>query len=334
MKIPYEEMKVMLQEILLEHGFNPVKAELCATIFTNSSQDGYHSHGINRFAEFIRTVRDGIVKKDAEPEKINTIGLIEQWDGHLGPGLLNAHFCMNRAIEVAKQQGMACIGLQNTNHWMRGGAYGWQAAENDCIGICFTNTRPNMPPWGAKDVRTGNNPLIIGVPRADGHLVLDISMSMFSYGKLWQTRMNGAELPIPGGYNKEGDFSTNPSEILETERLIPTGYWKGSGLSIMLDLMAALLSGGRSSAKINELDAEYALSQVFICIDTLQLNQATAHQQIVNEVVDFLKGAIPTEPGAEIDYPGSRTLKRRLENAKNGIPVNEKVWTEVVGLRQ
>lgn len=332
MKITYDKMKTELNEILLQHGFAAEKADLCATIFTNSSADGYHSHGINRFAEFVRTVQDGIVQVDAEPEKIASLGAIEKWNGNLGPGLLNAHFAMNRAIELAKAQGMACIGLQNTNHWMRGGAYGWQAAENGCIGICFTNTRPNMPSWGAKEARIGNNPLILAVPRADGHIVLDISLSLFSYGKLWQTKLNNAQLPFVGGYDKNGELTKDPAAILETERLIPTGYWKGSGLSILLDLMATLISSGKSSAQINELEAEYSLSQVFICLDATQLNPDAMHQQLVNEVIDFLSAAMPVEEGASIDYPGSRTLKRRAKSMEEGIEVNDSIWEEVMNL--
>lgn len=79
---------------------------------------------------------------------------------------------------------------------MRGGTYGWQAADAGVIGICWTNTRPNLPPWGASDPRIGNNPLVIAVPRASGHVVLDMAMSQFSYGALSSYRMRGELLPV------------------------------------------------------------------------------------------------------------------------------------------
>ena len=75
------------------------------------------------------------------------------------------HRQWRRAISIAKENGIGCVVLKNTNHWMRGGTYGWQAADAGCIGICFTNTIANMPPWGGKEPKLGNNPLVIAVPR-------------------------------------------------------------------------------------------------------------------------------------------------------------------------
>jgi 3-dehydro-L-gulonate 2-dehydrogenase len=97
---------------------------------------------------------------------------MERWDGRRGPGNLNAHASMARAIALAREHGVGCVALANTNHWMRGGSYGWQAAEAGVIGICWTNTLANVPPWGASEPRIGNNPLVVAVPRADGHVVL------------------------------------------------------------------------------------------------------------------------------------------------------------------
>ena len=77
------------------------------------------------------------------------------------------------------------------NHWMRGGSYGWQAADAGVIGICWTNTLPNVPPWGASEPRIGNNPLIIAIPRPPAHVVLDMAMSQFSVGALASYRTRG-----------------------------------------------------------------------------------------------------------------------------------------------
>ena len=84
-------------------------------------------------------------------------------------------------MEIASVQGMGCVAIANTNHWMRGGSYGWQAADAGVIGICWTNTLANLPPWGAAEPRVGNNPLVVAVPRADGPVVLDMAMSQFSF---------------------------------------------------------------------------------------------------------------------------------------------------------
>ena len=110
-------------------------------------------------------------------------GAFERWDGHRGFGPLNAKLAMDRAVELAKEFGMGIVALGNNNHWMRGGNYGWQAADQGCIGICWSNTCPNMPAWGGMDRKIGNNPLIFAVPRSNGgHVMIYIVNLFFLYG--------------------------------------------------------------------------------------------------------------------------------------------------------
>ena len=144
-------------------------------------------------------VQRGVIDVHAEPVLVDSVGVLERWDGRLGPGNLNAHACMERAITLARTNGMGCVALRNTNHWMRGGSYGWQAAEAGFVGLCWTNTMPNLPPWGARECKVGNNPVIIAVPRPEGHVVLDMAMSQFSYGALAQYRRRGESLPVDRG---------------------------------------------------------------------------------------------------------------------------------------
>jgi len=330
--ISYEELKRVLYTTLLAKGFSDADSKLCASIFSQSTIDGYHSHGVNRFAEFLRTIEDGYVQLNVTPERELSLGCFERWDGKLGPGPLHAHFSMNRAIELAKDHGMGCVALKNGSHWMRGGSYGWQAAAADCIGICFTNTEPNMPSWGSKEANTGNNPLILAVPNDTGHIVLDMSLSQFSYGKMWQLHMEGKELPFQGGYNAEGELTKNPKDIVDTRRLLPTGYWKGSGLSIMIDLVVTLLSSGRSTCKIGKMEAEYGLSQVFICFDAAQMNEHQQHTNLVQEIIQFVTSATPEKDQGTIEYPGSRTLKRRAKHLKEGTTINDKIWNQILSM--
>src|SRR4029077_18891960 len=154
-----------------------------------TSRDGVYAHGLNRFPRFLTMIRSGLIDIHAAPQLVMSSGSIERWDGKTGPGNLNAYQSMERAIALSREHGMGCVALANTNHWMRGGTYGWQAAEAGVIGICWTNTLPNLPPWGATDARVGNNPLIIAVPRTTGHVVLDMAMSQFSFGALASYRM-------------------------------------------------------------------------------------------------------------------------------------------------
>ena len=135
MRVPFHQLQSEFKRVLLKLNFTEGKADACARIFAENSRDGVYTHGLNRFPSFVQYVQDGLVKPDASPTLIDSIGAIERWDGNLAPGILNAEFCMDRAINLAKQHGIGCVAIRNTNHWMRGGAYGWQAAGAGCIGI-------------------------------------------------------------------------------------------------------------------------------------------------------------------------------------------------------
>jgi 3-dehydro-L-gulonate 2-dehydrogenase len=329
MRIPFSEMQQEFTRVLLQEGFAPERAVHCARLFAETSLDGVYSHGLNRFPEFIRYIRQGYVDVQASPEKVEGLGLLERWDGRLGPGNLNAWHCMGRTIALATANGMGCVALRNTNHWMRGGTYGWQAAEAGCIAICFTNTKPNMPAWGGKDRRIGNNPLVVAVPRPEGHIVLDMALSQYSFGKLEDYSLQGKQLPFAGGYDQQGELTHDPAEILQTRRALPIGLWKGSGLAIMLDLLATLLSAGRSTAEVGHLGDEYGVSQLFICFDVRRLQGEGVLHQAANDIIRFVRQAAPASPGQKVYYPGERTLQTRQENLRLGIPVIPSVWQQV-----
>lgn len=324
MRIPFEELQAEFKRVLLKLSFTTEMANTCATIFAANSRDGVYSHGLNRFPVFVEHVRQGLVLPNAKPILLEKIGSIERWDGQLAPGMFNATHAMERAIELAKDNGIGCVAIKNTNHWMRGGTYGWQAADAGCIGICFTNATASMPAWGGKSSVLGNNPLVIAVPRSEGHVVLDMAMSQFSYGKMQEYELKDKLLPFPGGYDQAGNLSTDPTEIRKTKLALPIGFWKGSGLALVLDLLIVALSGGRSTQKISEGPYETGVSQCFICIQ-----QPDMHHTLIEEILAFTKGTSATEPGNSVSYPGERTLKTRHENELNGIPVNEEIWARV-----
>ena len=329
LRIPFDTMKTRFTEILLKNGFSIDNAEHCARIFTENSFDGVYTHGLNRFPSFVAMIEEGLVDCDAVPELSGNNGLIEQWDGRLGPGMLNAEFCMSRAISLAGEHGIGCVAIRNTSHWMRGGTYGWQAANAGFIGICFTNTIANVPPWGGIDARLGNNPLVIAVPRPGGHIVLDMALSQYSFGKLLQYKSAGEELPVPGGYDDKGNLSTNASDVISTKRLLPIGFWKGSGLSLMLDLLVTILSKGQSTKEISEKEKESGISQVFICIrqDDPELNA-----RLIEQILDYTKSSRPQNADEPVAYPGENTLKTRARNLLEGILVDEEIWERVVGM--
>lgn len=323
MNVDFERLRGEFRRVMLDLGFENGRAELCSRIFAENSLDGVHTHGLNRFPSFVRAVQEGLVIPSAEPGRLSSMGAVENWDGHLAPGISNAVHCMDRAIALAAGFGIGCVSIRNTNHWMRGGTYGWQAAEAGYIGICFTNTIANVTPWGGTDPRLGNNPLVIAVPRPDGHIVLDMAVSQYSFGKMQEYKFRGEELPFTGGYDQHGELTKDPGEIIASQRALPIGYWKGSGLSLLIDVLLTSLSGGRSTAEITRGGAESAVSQCFIAI-----KPGAGNDHLVEQILEFTKAGHP----GDVRYPGENTVSRRKQYMLEGIPVNEKIWNEVLAM--
>ncbi|MFO7823436.1 MAG: 3-dehydro-L-gulonate 2-dehydrogenase [Cyclobacterium sp.] len=329
-RIPYRQLTATLEEILRKTGFDAEKATVCASLFAKASLDGVASHGLNRFPSFLEQVAKGHVKADTIPVKEFSLPVMERWDGRLGPGMYNAHFAMERAITMAAENGLGSVAMNNTNHWMRAGNYGWQAAESGCIGICFTNTIPNMPAWGGSEPKLGNNPLVMAVPYGDEAVVLDMAMTQYSYGKMSIFGKEEKSMPHPAGFDSKGALTKDPLYVLEKQLALPIGLWKGAGLSLMLDLMAAGLSDGKTTRDIGQQGEEYGISQFFLCfhmeklgIDPLELKNK------VDGVLDDLKASNVFE-GMEVSYPGEKSFQRRKENLAFGVPVATDTWTEVL----
>jgi 3-dehydro-L-gulonate 2-dehydrogenase len=333
MRVSYETMRNEFTRVLEKYGFDQERAYQAAEIFAKNSLAGVPSHGLNRFPRVVEYLKKGEIDPSAKAQCVMACGAMERWDGHRGFGPLNAKEAMDRAIDLAHRYGIGLVALGNNNHWMRGGTYGWQAADAGCIGICWSNTAPNMPAWGAKDSRIGNNPLILAVPRSNGeHIMVDCALSQFSYGKLEAVRLEEKQLPVAGGYDEAGNLTTDPAAIEKTRRSLPIGYWKGSGLSILLDLIATILTNGNSVSKIGSFGDEIGLSQILIAIDPAKFQDAEITDAIIETICEDVRNSVPAKEGGEVRCPGQREITARKENLAHGIPVSEEKWNQILHL--
>lgn len=332
-RLSFEEVQGTLAGVLVRLGMADERAQTCARLFAETTRDGVYTHGINRFPRFVGTIRNGSVNVKAAAERVAGFGGLERWDGNRGPGNLNALTAMERAISLGCEHGVACVTLANTNHWMRAGTYGWQAADAGMIGICWTNTMPNLPPWGGLDPILGNNPLVFAVPRAKGHVVLDMAMSQFSYGTLESYRKRGEQLPVDGGFDEVGNLTRDPGAIERSWRPLPVGYWKGSGLAVVLDMIASVMALGQATHQLApDPLLETGISQIFLTLNPQVLGDNTRTDQIADEIVASLHHSRPAADGRRVRYPGEQTLRVRTENEKLGLPVEPAVWDQILAM--
>jgi len=330
LRVSYDDLFAALNRAMLRLGLEGDRATHCARLFAETTRDGVYTHGLNRFPRFAESVANGSVDVHAEPTRTTGLGAIERWDGHRGVGNLNAWTSMQRTIALAKQHGIGGVALANTNHWMRGGSYGWQAAEQGLFAICWTNTLANLPAWGATSPTLGNTPLVIAVPRPGGHVVLDMAISQFSYGMLAAYSKRGQPLPVDGGFDMAGNLTKDAAAIEASQRALPIGYWKGSGLTLVLDMLAAMLAGGLATYQISrDPFRESGLSQIFLAIDPSSIADPQELTETAEGILNSLREATPVDPSNPVRYPGEQTLQLREENLRLGVPVDPEIWQQI-----
>ena len=338
-RVAFAELQQRVERVLLGLGLPAERAALSARLTAETDRDGVKTHGVARLPRFAAQVRAGFIAPAAVPHCVASFGAIERWTGNRGPGNLAAHEAMQRAMALAAEHGIGCVALGNTSHWMRAGSYGWMAAEAGFAAMCWSNTLPNLPPWGASTPALGNNPLVVAVPRfgddAREPVVLDIAMSQFSYGSLGSYAARGVALPVPGGFDEHGVLTTDAAAIERTQRALPIGFWKGSGLSFVLDILGAMLSGGKATHQFSASALEeVGQSQVFLAIAPQAVSAVEEMRAVVEGAIAAVHHASPIEAGKPARYPGEGALRVREENLRLGVAVEDAAWDAFLQLEE
>lgn len=333
-RVSLDDFRAVLIDKLEKHKVGEAEAKKVADIFTRNAAEGVISHSVLRVVRLIASYDSKMAIPGNMPIPVSCFAAAERYDANRTIGVIAASFAMERACELSQKYGIGMAALKRANHWMRGGYYGWLAAERGKVGICWTNTMPNLPSLGSKVSNIGNNPFIMAVPGTDGqHMILDTSMSQFSNGKLEVMRRAGKMLPVDGGYDESGSLTRVPGDIEKTKRSLPMGFWKGSSMSILLDTAAAILSDGDDTASVkryitaNGVD-ECDLSQVFIAVDPETLG-AERMAEIEKSVKDNIHNAPRANENFAGRYPGERAPQDRARAMKEGILIPAEAWRQI-----
>lgn len=316
----------------LERFLNAQDAKRFAEIFAGNSLDGVYSHGMNRYPRYLSDMESGLCDaKVTQAERVSGLGGLEVWDAHFGVGPLIAQQMAERAIELARTHGIACVALRNNSHWLRAGRYGLMMADAGMMGLCMTNTCMNLVAYGAKEPSTGNNPITIAIPRRAGSLVMDMAVSQYAFGKLEIMAQEGGMLDTPCGYDTDGNLTNDPQKIVESGLMTPMALWKGSALSIMIDLMVSMLSLGRTSLTIGTpADGEKGMSQMFVCMNPAAVIDMDKAEAQMEKTIAFLNALEPKDGVHGVHAPGENLERTRARNRERGIPVTEDTWQKIV----
>ena len=248
-RVAYEEMVAQFTRVLEKHGFTPSDAKDAAVIFAQNSLSGVYSHGLNRFPRVVSYLEKGEIDPLARAECISRMGSMERWDGHRGFGPLNA-----------QARNGACRSALATAERRRHRGAGQQQPLDARRHLRLAGRRrglhrhllvQHLPPTclhGAQRTTTSATTRSFWPCRAPNgeHVMVDCALSQFSYGKL-ESDASGRQAAACGRRlrRRTASLTTDPAAIEKSGRALPIGYWKGSGLSILLDMIGTLLSGGK-----------------------------------------------------------------------------------------
>lgn len=297
---------------------------------------GIDSHGVLRTPEYLKRFQSGAMNNQPEVRTVKTGGALEVLDADNGAGYVAGRAAMSRAIELAKSGNIAAVGIINSNHCGAASLYARMALEHGMIGIAMSNVAPNMVAPGGSNPITGNNPIAVAVPTfGEFPFVFDISLSAVSGGKILVAAKNGEQIPLGWATDREGRPTTDPNVGFKGF-LLPMGGHKGFGLSLLVDILCGVITGGSFQ---NELKSMYVYpgdpsntAHLMLVINPLCLMSKDDLKTRMADFFQTVKQSPMWDEDSEMLLPGEIEYRKEKERLSGGIPIPEPLYDELIQL--
>src|SRR5258705_6437123 len=235
-------------------GLSPQNARLTAENLIFANLRGVDSHGVIRMKIYAERLRAGGFKPKAQPKVVSNRESAALIDGRHGVGQVAATAAMKLAIAKAKKTGAAVVSVKNSNHFGASAFYAMRALEHGMIGFASTNAGPTMAPTGGREGRLGNNAMAIAVPAGKcPPIVLDMATGAVAWGKIFVAQQEKRKIPATWALDKYGAATDDPNAAAHQGLIQPFGGYKGYGLSLLIDILTGVLSGGGFSNRVQTL---------------------------------------------------------------------------------
>ena len=247
--LPTDETRTWVRELWRAAGSAPEEAQLVADHLIGANLAGHDSHGVGMVFPYVRSLKAGELQLNQRITVVTDSGTLLVVEGNRGMGQSIANQTMQLAIERARRDGVAIVGLRNSHHIGRVGHWAEQAIAAGMASIHFTNvvSRPMVSPHGGGQSRFGTNPLTVGLPRRDGPpILLDFASSAIAVGKVRVAYNRKGQAPAGALIDHEGKPTTNPAVMYEEPlgALLTAAGHKGYALAMVCDLLGSALFGG------------------------------------------------------------------------------------------
>jgi uncharacterized oxidoreductase len=325
--LPTDGTRTWVRELWRAAGSAPEEAQLVAEHLIGANLAGHDSHGVGMVMPYVRSLKAGELQLNQRITVVTDSGTLLVVDGNRGIGQSIAKQTMQLAIERARREGVAIVGLRNSHHIGRVGHWAEQAIAAGMASIHFTNvvSRPLVSPHGGGQGRFGTNPLTVGLPRRDAPpILLDFATSAIAVGKVRMAYNRKGEAPAGALLDHEGKPTTNPAVMYEAPMgaLLTAAGHKGYALAMVCDLLGSALFGG-ATPQPSRLRAPGVYNNMLaIVFDPSRFGAAAHFEQEAREFIDYVQSARRTDPDAPIEVPGDAERRYRMQRAR-ALPVDE-----------
>ncbi len=326
-RVPAPAIAAFIQDALAKMGLPPGDAAKVAELMTEADLTGADAHGVFRLPQYVRRLRAGGVNPRPEIKVSKTAPATALVDGDNGMGHLVMAQAAATAVELARACGVAWVGARRSNHAGAAGVYAAMPLAHDMIGIYSVVASANhMAMWGGAETLLGTNPLAVAIPAGEeAPVVLDIATTVASYGTVKNYRLQGKQMPE--GWmvsNRDGGPVTDPERSAEG-LLLPIGGHKGSGLALVLGLLAGTLNGASFGCDVVDFNADEKSAgdtgHFIIALDIARFLPLAAFRTEVDRHLRDLR-ASRTLPGFDaIRLPGEERRRRRTDRVASGVPM-------------
>lgn len=317
------EVHRFMVESMKAVGTPEANATALAEVLVAADLRGHYSHGLNRLEMYVKDVKSGICAGGAVPtiEKESVSTALVQGNNGLGPVVGN--YCIDLAINKAKQTGIGWVCARGSNHYGIAGWYAMRASNQGLLGMSFTNTSPLVAPTRAKKATIGTNPIALAAPSKKDDFVLDMATCTVALGKIEVQRRK--EEPIPEGWATDvhGKVTTSGEEAMTGGALMPLGGpeinsgYKGYGLGMMVEIFCGLLAGatyGPNVRKWMNTEREADLGQCFVAIDPSFF--APGFEDRMGDMMNICRNLEPADESKPVLAHGDpeRTHEKKVED--------------------
>lgn len=328
-----EPLRRFVQAVVAQGGSSAHEAALVAHNLVEANLTGHDSHGVGMLPRYVDNLRAGGLKANQALHVVADNGSLLTLDGCAGYGQVMGHEAMVLGIERARTHGVAVVGLANSHHIGRIGAWAEQCLDAGLVSIHFVNviSEPIVAPFGGTDGRFVTNPMCVGIPIA-GHepIVLDFATSRIAAGKVRVAYNKGEQVLTGALIDAAGQPSTDPAVLYGQPpgALLPFGEHKGYGLAVVCEILAGALAGGITLHARPNPNAIINNMLSFI-VDPQRLGTAQRLASEARAFADWVT-ASPPAAGQRVQLPGDPERAWRRQRGAEGIPIDRATWAQLL----